>query len=81
MSVLIPDEILGAARLSETEFRQEVAVRLFQQERLTLAQAARLADVDRLRFQQLLASRGVSVHDDVGEFEEDLQTLRSLGRV
>jgi predicted HTH domain antitoxin len=77
----IPDEVLHSARMSEEQMRQELAVLLFQQERLTLAQAARLASMDRFRFQHLLASRGINVHYDVEEFEADLETLRSLGRV
>jgi predicted HTH domain antitoxin len=81
MSVTIPDDVLLSARMSDAELRQEIAVLLFQRERVTLAQAARLAGVDRLRFQHLLASRGVSVHYDVAEFEADLETLRALGRL
>ena len=81
MSVTIPDDVLHSARMSEQEMREEVAVLLFQQERLTAAQAARLAGVDRLRFQHLLASRGIAAHYDVAEFEADLETLGSLGRL
>jgi predicted HTH domain antitoxin len=81
MSVAIPDEVLQAAQMSAAELRQELAVLLFQCERPTLAQAARLADVDRLRFQHLLCSRGVALHYDVAEFEEDLRTLQELGRL
>lgn len=81
MSVTIPDEVLRSARLSEDELRRELAIMLFERERLTLAQAARLAGLDRLRFQHLLASRGISVHYDVAEFEADLNTLRDMGRL
>jgi predicted HTH domain antitoxin len=81
MSVTIPDEVLQAAQMSEAELRQELAVLLFQRERLTLAQAARLADMDRLRFQHLLSSRGIELHYDVAEFQEDLRTLQELGRL
>lgn len=81
MSVTITDDVLDAARMSETELRQELAVMLFQKERLTLAQAARLAGLGRLRFQHILASRDVPVHYDVAEFEADLETLRDLGRL
>ena len=81
MSVTIPDDVLHSARMSEEEMRQELAALLFKQERLTLAQAARFAGQDRFRFQHLLASRGIRVHYDVEEFEADLQTLRSLGRL
>lgn len=80
MSVTIPDEILQTARMTEEELRQELAVLLFQKERLTAGQASRLAGMDRLRFQHLLASRGIPLHYDLEEFEQDLATLRSLGR-
>jgi len=81
MGMIISDEVLQAAQMSEGELRQELAVLLFQRERLTLAQAARLAAMDRLRFQHLLSSRGISVHYDVAEFEQDLRTLQELGRL
>jgi predicted HTH domain antitoxin len=80
MSLTISDDVLQAARMSDSELRQELAILLFQQERLTLAQASRLADMDLLRFQHLLASRGISVHYDLEDFEQDLSTLRALGR-
>lgn len=76
----VPDEILQTARMTEEELRQELAILLFQKDRLTLGQASRLAGMDRLRFQHLLASRDIPVHYDVEEFEQDLSTLRSLGR-
>ncbi len=81
MSITIPDEALHAARMSEAELREELAALLFQRERLTLAQAARLAEVDRLRVQHLLSSRGIGLHVDVADFEEDLRTLQELGRL
>jgi predicted HTH domain antitoxin len=65
----------------ESEMRQEIAVLLFEKEKLTLAQAARLAGMKRLAFQQLLAGREISIHYAVEEFEQDLRTLRDLGRL
>jgi predicted HTH domain antitoxin len=78
MSVIIPDEILHATRMTEAEFKQEIAIFLFEKEKLTLAQASRLAGVNRLQFQHLLASRQIPVHYNVAEFEEDLRTLQQL---
>jgi predicted HTH domain antitoxin len=78
MSVTISDEVLQSAHLTADELRQEVAIMLFQKERLTLAQAARLAEMSRWRFQALLASREIPIHYDVEEFEQDLQTIREL---
>ena len=81
MSVTIPDGVLESVRMSEPELLQEIAVLLFQREKLTLAQASRLAQMDRLRFQHLLASREIPVHYDVAEFEEDLKTVQELQRL
>lgn len=81
MTITIPDAILESARMSEAELRQEIAVLLYEKERLTLAQASRLAEMNRLSFQHLLASRGISIHYGVKDFEQDLDTLRGLGRL
>ena len=79
MHIIIPDDILQATRLTEEELKIEVAVLLFQKEKLTLAQASRLAGMSRLQFQHLLASRHIPVHYDEAEFEEDLDTLKKMG--
>lgn len=81
MSVVIPDEILDAAGMSGDELVQELAVLLFQKERLTLAQASRLARMNRLQFQRLLASRRIPLHYDVAEFDADVATLREMNRL
>lgn len=49
--------------------------------RLTLAQAARFAGVDRIVFHRLLAHHGVPLNYDFSDFEQDLASLRSLGRL
>jgi len=81
MSLIIPDEIVKAAGMNEDELKKEIAVHLFEKERLTLGQAASLAEMDYLQFQHLLASREISVHYDLDEFEDDLDTLKKLGRL
>ena len=45
-----------------------------------LGKARELADMSVWSFQQLLGSRGISVHYDVGEYEADLKTLQELDR-
>ena len=81
MSLTIPDALLQSARISEAELRQEIAILLFQRDKLTLAQASRFAELSRLQFQHLLASRQIPIHCDVTDFEEDLHTLQRLGRL
>lgn len=80
MSVTIADDIVRATHLTEAEFVREVAVCMYEQGRLTLGQASQLAAIPQLRFQQLLASRGISVHYDEQEYADDLATLRALRR-
>jgi predicted HTH domain antitoxin len=78
MSLTIPDDLLAAAHISEDEALQELAIALFQQERLTLGQAARFAKISVDSFMQVLASRKISLHYGVADFEQDLETLRKL---
>ena len=79
MSINIPDELLSATRMSESEMKQEIAVMLFQKEKLTLAQASRFAQMNRIAFQHLLASRQIPVHYNVKDLEEDITNLREMG--
>ncbi|MDB9420881.1 UPF0175 family protein [Microcystis aeruginosa] len=81
MSIEISDEILSATRMTEAEMRQEIAVMLFQKEKLTLAQASRFARMNPIAFQHLLASRQIPVHYDVEDFEQDIKNLREMGRL
>lgn len=80
MSLIISDEILAATGMSEVELKQEIAILLFQKEKLTLGKASQLAGMSQLQFQHLLASRQIPVHYDVAELEEDLKTLQELNR-
>ncbi len=81
MSVVIPDNIVQATHMSEMELKQEIAILLFQKEKLTLAQAAELASMTQLHFQHLLASRSIPIHYDVQDLEDDIKTLRKLGQL
>jgi predicted HTH domain antitoxin len=80
MPVTISDEVLAAAHISEPELKQELALTLFRQERLTLAQASRLAETTQLAFQALLADRQIPIHYGVEEFREDVRGLREPKR-
>jgi predicted HTH domain antitoxin len=82
MSVVISDEILQASQLTPSEFRQEIAIYLFQTGRLTLGYASRLADMSLNAFRQLLKQRKIALYSyDVEDFELDLKNLRELGRL
>jgi predicted HTH domain antitoxin len=50
MILAIPAEIIQATRMTATEVAQELAVALFQREKLTFGQASRLAGVNQWQF-------------------------------
>jgi predicted HTH domain antitoxin len=86
MSVQILDEeilteVLAAARLTPQELRVELAVHLFEQDKLSLGKARQLADMTIWQFMQLLGSRGIPIHYDIAEYEQDLATLKRLERL
>ena len=78
MTVTLSDDLLRTAHITEAELKAELAVTLFQQERLTLAQAASLAEIPRLGFQRLLASRCIPIHYDAADLQQDLQRVQAL---
>jgi predicted HTH domain antitoxin len=78
MSISISKDLLTATQMTEAEINTELAVVLFAQERLRLGQASTMAGMNQLAFQRLLGSRGITIHYDVEEFEEDLATLKRL---
>ncbi|MCS6909748.1 MAG: UPF0175 family protein [Anaerolineales bacterium] len=81
MSVVIPDEVLHTANMTAAELKLELAVLLFEKNKLTLGQASRLAGMPQLQFQLVLASRRIPVHYEVADLEMDVQTLKALGRL
>jgi len=82
MSVVISDEILQASQLTPNEFRQEIALHLFQTGRLTVGYASKLAEMPLNAFRQLLKQRNIPLYSyDVEDLELDLKNLRELGRL
>jgi predicted HTH domain antitoxin len=78
MSITIPDDIVRSSGLTEDELKRELAVALFQLERLTLQQAANVAGETQLEFQKLLASRRIAIHYGLEELDEDLRAVRRV---
>ncbi len=75
----LPDDIVQSADLTEAELLREIAIVLFQQERITLGRASLLSRIDQIEFQKLLASRGISIHYDIEDYEADLKSIREEG--
>src|SRR5437867_1972440 len=70
MPLIIDDEVLKAAGLSEQEARLEFATRLFATGKLSKVAAARLCGLDRVGFDLELGKRGI---DPFGYTADDLK--------
>ena len=81
VSIEIPSEVVHATRMTPQELKCELAVYLFQQSKLSFGKAREMAGMTAWAFQQLLGSRGIPVHYDLKDYEEDLETLKELGRL
>lgn len=79
MQLTLEDDLVHSARLTESEARLALALSLFAEERLTLAQSARLAGLDRFAFQRELAARQIPLHYGEEELAGDLAVLRERG--
>nr|WP_293139282.1 UPF0175 family protein [Okeania sp. SIO3I5] len=71
--------MLQGKGLNEREWLQEIVIALFQQELITLARASRIAQMHQVDFQKLIGSRGICIHYDVENFEEDIRHLEERG--
>jgi predicted HTH domain antitoxin len=79
MSVLISDELLQAANMSDAELKTELAILLYQQKKLGLSKAREVAGLALIEFQQELARRQIPVFDDLASLETEISHLKMLG--
>lgn len=61
MSLTLPTELLKTAKMTDAEMLREIAIMLYQQQRLQLEQAAQLIGMEIADFYQLLISRNIII--------------------
>jgi predicted HTH domain antitoxin len=76
----IPQDILDSARLSPAALKQELAISLYAQRRLSIGKARELAGMSLWQFRQLLASRELPAHYDETDLLEDLDAVSNWDR-
>lgn len=77
----VSEEVVTATRMSEEELAREFAVFLYREGKLSLARAKEIAGMDRVAFQQLLASRGIPIRYGKADLRRDVATLGKLKRL
>ena len=65
--------------MTHRELKLELALTLFQQDKLSFGKARELAGMSVIEFQREMGKRKISPHYGVREFEEDMATLKSMG--
>jgi predicted HTH domain antitoxin len=78
ITIEIPREIVHATKMQPEALRQELAIALFQQGKLSFGKAREMAGLSVWSFQQLLGSRGIPIHYDTPDYENDLATLARM---
>ena len=81
VTIDIPQDILDSARISVPEIKVELAIHLYAQGRMSIGKARELAEMSLWQFRHLLAARQIPVHYDVDDLEDEVATLRQLGRL
>jgi len=79
VALVISDEFLQTAHISEADLKLEIAILLFQQEKITLGTVSQFAGMNQLEFQRILGNRKIPIHYGVEEFQQDLRTLEANG--
>ena len=77
----IPQDLLDSARLTIEDLKVEIAVSLYANRRLSIGKARELAEMSLWQFRQVLAARRIPAHYDETDLDDDVATLRELGRL
>ncbi|MEA1049408.1 UPF0175 family protein [Lamprobacter modestohalophilus] len=77
MLISIPDEAIADQDLSANDLLIELAVALYQNERLTMGHACKMTNLSDIEFQRQLAARGIDIHYPPESLDDDLATLHS----
>ncbi|MDP5169133.1 MAG: UPF0175 family protein [Bacteroidia bacterium] len=73
--MIIPDNYLSLAGISQEELRLEVALIFYQRGNISLGKAAEFAEVSRHDFQQEMSRREIPVNYDIEAFKKDMKTI------
>jgi len=79
MSLVIPNDILQAAKMTEDELKLEIAIMLYKQEKISSGKVRVWTGLTVIEFQHELGKRGLCINYDVEDFQSDIQTLQSMG--
>ena len=74
----IPERVLASAKISAEDLLIELAVYLYDSNRLSIGQAKNLVQMDLISFQKELSKRDVYMKYDVEDLDDDIKNLEAL---
>ena len=78
MILTIDDEKLQGVNITQKQALLDLAIGLFIDYKATIGQAARIAELSQIDFQRELGKRKISIHYDIEDYKQDLQTIEKL---
>jgi predicted HTH domain antitoxin len=79
MSIFIPEDILKAAEITEDELKLELALLLYQKNKVSSGKIRSWLGLSVLEFQHELAKRNLCINYDIEELNQDIENLQFLG--
>jgi predicted HTH domain antitoxin len=77
--LLLDDEFLKTVDMTENEMKLELAIWLYEKEKISLRKAARLAELEWIDFSKILCERNIpTVRMTNEDFEKEINTVNSL---
>ena len=75
---IIPANTLQELHLDPNDLRIDLAVFLYDQGKISMGRARKLAELTQIDFQKAMMQRGVHIKYDVSDLEKDIATIQSL---
>jgi predicted HTH domain antitoxin len=79
MTVIVPDDIVQAAKMTDAALQLEIAIMLYKQQKISSGKVRAWTGLTVIEFQRELAKRGQCINYEVEDFQSDIATLQSLG--
>lgn len=76
--LIVPGNILQELKITPSELLIDLAVYLYDSEKLSIGQAKKLAGLTQIAFQKELSKRDVLIKYDIEDLETDLKNLSFL---
>ncbi|GAB1258522.1 hypothetical protein NBRC116494_30240 [Aurantivibrio plasticivorans] len=78
MKIEIPDLVAKASGLNEQELRASLAVKLYDDEKITLGQGSQLAGISQDEFLDVLIRHGVNLKYESKDLGDDIENLKDF---